>query len=402
MSLRILMVSYWFEPSSNTSAQRATRLARYLAEHEEPPSVVTVAPGLYGDHVFDEDELREALPTYEVPESRIHGLLGRLGTPGNVFRNYLMSRAFRRGIARALSEGPQPDFIYWWGIPFWYFPLAPRFLRKTGIPYVLDFVDLWDMGKVQYAFGQRTGLRRVVDRLGEWSSIRKAELVVTTTDAQTRFYRRRYSRKPNEDFMTVRWGYDRETLAEVEAEPPDDDVFRVVVVGKFSTYNADHACYLAEAVARMGESEQRVEVHHYGTKEPALSAAFRDAGAEGQLTEHGFVPYDECLRAVATAGCGVVNPVSPVSISVKTYDYIGLKRPVLGFAPMGSELAQFLKSYPAARLANSTEGTEAALRFFMETDLQATLGDFDTKPYSQEHQFGLLVDRLKALKEARD
>ncbi|MHC4481438.1 MAG: hypothetical protein ACYS1C_10800, partial [Planctomycetota bacterium] len=117
---KLLIVSHYFAPSSDTSAQRSNRLARFLAERGTPPVVVTAAPGAYGDATFPGESLRDELEVYEVPSGRRHAQLLRYGPPGRYLSNLLLQRAYRRVVQRALARAPRPDFVYWWGHPFWY------------------------------------------------------------------------------------------------------------------------------------------------------------------------------------------------------------------------------------------------------------------------------------------
>ncbi|MHC4481735.1 MAG: glycosyltransferase [Planctomycetota bacterium] len=386
---RLLMVADYFAPSADTSAQRSSRLARHLAERGAPPVVVTVAPEFYDD-----------ASVHEVPYRPRYGVLRRLGGPGRQARMLLLQRAYRRAVRRALEAGPRPDFLYWWGHPFWYFPLAPEFHRRTGIPYVLDFVDLWYMGGVRYRLGQRSGPRRVVDRLAEARAVRGAELVLLTADPQTELYRRRYPEKPTDSFMTVRWGYDRDELAGLSPAEKPPGVFRIVVPGRFSGYSAEAASALARAVAAEGEG-RRIEVLHVGEPEPPLRAAFERAGAGGALRSLGTVPYRRCLELIASADCGVAAALSDVSVPAKVYDYIGLNTPILAFAPADSALGRLLRPFPGAFVVGTREEAAAAVGRLLEGAAGSLHGGGDTGEYSQQWQFGRLVERLARLKQPR-
>lgn len=398
MSVKVLIVSYYFDPCNLTSSQRSTRLASFLAGRGADPAVVTVAPEFYGRSRWEGDGLRTSLRVHEVPWRGVYGALQRLGRPGGIACNALLQRAFRGAVLRALEAGPRPDFTYWWGVPFWYFPLAPGISRRTGIPYVLDFVDVWHMAGVRYRIDQRSGLRALIDGPAEARSVRDAALVVTTTDAQTEFYRARYPAMASDRFMTVLWGYDAGVLRSVRPARPPQGVFRIVLIGRFSAYSMDETRLLARAVAEFARGGP-VEFQHLGRPEPELEAAFRDAGCGDLLVQRGMLPYGEAMRVVAGAGCTVQNPMSDVSISVKTYDAIGLRRPILAFAPAGCALARVLASYPPSTVVQDAEGAVSFLEALRAGRVQGA-GDFPVADYSVQHQFGRFIDRLEELKAA--
>ncbi|MHC5035171.1 MAG: glycosyltransferase [Planctomycetota bacterium] len=257
------------------------------------------------------------------------------------------------------------------------------------------------MRGIRYRRGQRGRLRQLIDAPAEARSIRAADLVLLTTDAQTALYRERYPLKAADDFMTVRWGYDREELAGVEAAPKSPGVFRIVILGRFSVYLSEDAEALARAVASCSEG-RRIEVVHMGQREPALEAAFSASGIAGCLRSLGMVPYRDCLRMLGSADCGVASPLSEVSLPVKVYDYIGLNRPILAFASSGSAMAQLLEPLPGALVVRGAEQAARALRRMVEGQVTELQPGLDPHEYSQQHQFNLLLQRLESMLSGRE
>jgi glycosyltransferase involved in cell wall biosynthesis len=393
------MITHYFAPSSDTSVQRSTRLARLLAERGEPPTVVTAAPEFYGGEVFPGPSLRDDLGVVEVPWRRRYGVLRALGAPGRWARNLLLQRAYRRAIERALAERPRPDFVYWWGHPFWYFPLAAGLRRQTGIPCVLDFVDVWYMGGVSYRRGARTGPRKLIDRRAEAASVRAADLVLLTTDAQARLYRERYPDRADR-IMTVRWGCDADALRDVAPAPKPEGLFRICILGRFSVYRAEDAAALAAAVSA-GAAEREIEVVHAGAQEPALEAAFARAGVGDRLRCLGMVPYGEALGWLASADCAAANPLSAVSIPVKVYDYVRLNVPMFAFAPAGSAMEELLRPLPGALVVESADEATAALGRVLSGEVMELQPGLDPAPYSQQYQFERMLERLDDIRTRR-
>lgn len=393
---RLLIVAHYFAPWSDTSAQRSTRLARFLAERGVPPVVVTAAPELYGDTVVPGRSLRDDLKVHEVTGGRSERWVRRCGPPGRYAANLLLQRAYRRAVQRALDAGPAPDFIYWWGVPFWYFPLAPGFSRRTGIPSVLDFGDVWHMRGVAYRLGMRWGARRLADWAAESWSVRRADLSLFTTDEQTQLYRERYPDCADR-FVTVLCGFDAGAMAQSRPMPRSAGAFRIAIVGRFSVYSSADATALAQAVAGL-RGEREVEVVHVGRPEPALAQAFEQEGAGASLHPMGVLSYEQCLSVLKSADCGVASPLSDVSVSVKVYDYIGAGLPILAFALPDSALAHLLAGVPNAFVVQDAAGAARVLRQIAPGVGGRRAGPAAAK-YSSQHQFELLVGRLARLME---
>ena len=398
---RLLIVSHQFAPSCDTSGRRPSRLAEYLARRGAPPVVVTGAPGF---HSYGQDPgptIRDELRVHEVAYRPWYGEQERIDPLRRQASNIALTAAYRRAIERALREGPRPDVMLFRGVPFWYFPLARHFSLRWGIPYVLDLGDVWYMRGLSYRRGQRSGLRHLQDFACEAWSVDGASLVVLTTGEQTDVYRRRYPHRPRQDFMTMRWGYDADRLAAVPPAAKPADLLRIAIVGRFSVYDQRDADGLAHAVREVA-AERKVEVVHMGLPEPRLRAAFESAGVGGQLRMLGMLPYAECLGLVKSADCGVASPLSDVSVPVKVYDYMGANRPVLAFAPQGSAMAKLLEPFPGAHLVQSGQQAADALRAVAQGRTPELQAGFDPTPYSQQHQFGRLVDRIGGIVSRRE
>lgn len=397
---RLLIVSYYFMPSTATSGRRPSRLARFLAESGVAPSVVTAAVDFYGGDVAPGPSIRDELTVYEVPHGSLCSQVARRGRAGRWAGKCAMVRGFQRAVGRALRSGPKPDFVLWRGVPFWYFPLAPHFRLLSGIPYVLDLGDVWYMRGIEYRRGQRSGLRHLIDAPAEAWAVRRAELVTLTTDEQTAIYRDRYGDRPGDGFMTMRWGYDARRLAGLTPAPKGRGLFRIGIFGRFSVYRRADADTLAAAVARLKVSRP-VQVVHMGAAEPALASAFRRNGVLDCLQVRGMVAYGEGLSILASADCTVLSPLSDVSVPVKAYDYIGLNRPILAFAGRGTAVDSLLRRFPGAFIVQGADEAAAALHAMAEGGVTQLEAGLDPRKFSQQHQFELLVARLVEIMEKR-
>ena len=396
---RLMIVSHHFAPSTGTVARRPTWLARFLAAGGQPPVVVTAAPGFYGEAVLPGRSGREDLEVHEVPYLRRHAIMERAGRLGRQALRMSVVLGYRRAIGRALESGPRPDFLFFCGAPFWYFPLARWFRTRRGIPYVLDLEDVWFMGGLPYRMGRRAGLRHVFDKVAEARSIGGASLVVLTTEAQTEFYRQRYDSLPADLFITVPWGYDAEALGSVRpARRERSDTFRLAIFGKFAAYGSQDAAALAEAVAAL-HVQSRVEVMHLGEPEPELADAFRRQGLSMCFREPGMLPYADGLAILASADCLALNAISDVSLPVKVYDYIGMNRPVLAFAAAESALGRLLSRFEGAFLVQTAGQASQALGVLAQRRLSQLQPGLDTTQFSQHRQFECLVHKLSDLLE---
>jgi glycosyltransferase involved in cell wall biosynthesis len=340
--------------------------------------------------------VRDDVAVFEVPRTRLMRALARRGWAGRQAAKALVVLGFLAAIKRALSHGPRVDFMLFRGVPFWYFPLARCFRLQTGVPYVLDLGDVWYMRGLRYRRGQRKGLRHLVDAPAESWSVHGAALTVLTTPEQADVYRRRYPARAG-SVVTMRWGYDAALAAAGHADTKEPGLCRVGIMGRFSVYRPDDADGLAEAVAALSE-ERPVDVVHMGSGEPALVAAFDRAGQASALRCLGMVPYTRCYEVLRSCDCGVASPLSDVSVPVKVYDYLGLRLPVIAFAPAGSAMEAFLWRVPGASVVTDAATALAALRRVASGGPREAMAEFDPSEFSHQHQFGRLVARLREIR----
>jgi len=395
---RLLIVSHDFPPSTGTSGRRPERLCRFLTERGAPPAVVTAAPEFYGKAVMAGPSIRDEVRVFEVPYRRRFAVLEKAGWPGRQLWKLAVVRAYRQALERALKAGPLPDFLYFLGVPFWYFPLAGRVHSQSGIPCVLEFGDVFYMRGVTYRMGQRSGLRQLLDGAAEARAVAGAALVIHTTESQTALYRRRYSSKPPEDFITIPWGFDDELLKDVAPEPQGtDEPFRIAIFGKFAAYGVDDAHALARAVGDF-HARHRVEVIQLGDPEPVLADAFHWEGMSGRFRQPGMQPYAEGLRLLASAHCLVLNAISDISLPVKVYDYIGVNRPVLAFVTPESEAGRLLSRFSGAFLVQTAAEAEGALDRIADQGLRHLQAGLDKAEFGQRRHFERLIERLEELR----
>lgn len=396
---RVLVVCHHFEPSASTGALRSTRLARFLASRGSLPVVVAAAPAFYGQDVFRDSGAREQFDVFEVPHGSVFRALDGCGAAGRQAENMALMLAYGRTIEAALRSGPRPDLLYFCGHPFWYFPLARHFRQRDGLPYALDFADVFYMRGLQYRSGQRSGVRHHVDRLAEAWAVAGAGLLIHTTDAQTRIYRKRYPRKAPEQFVTVRWGYDADRV------PPAAPVarskgaaFRVAIFGKFATYGAADARMLARAAGRL-RARYPVEVIHVGKREKELEVAFRQEGLADCFKPMGLRPYEEGMQIVASADCLVLNAISDVSLPVKVYDYIRLNKPVVALVARDSAAAGLLRRFSGAFVVQTARQVGDAFRKILTGPIRHLAPKLDPTEFSQQYQFGGLLEAMCAVTE---
>jgi len=172
---RILIVSPHFAPVNTADMHRVRLALPWLREHGWEPTVLAVAPESVEGAVV-EPLLEKTYPS-DIRIIRVRGISPKLTRPFGIGSLWLRcGRALRKAGDTLLCNEPF-DLVFFSTTVFNSFSLGPRWLRKFGIPYVLDYHDPWindyyertgtapPGGTLKYAFSQWEARRREPEAL---------------------------------------------------------------------------------------------------------------------------------------------------------------------------------------------------------------------------------------------
>jgi glycosyltransferase involved in cell wall biosynthesis len=422
---RVLLIAYVFPPVGGAGVQRVTKFVKYLPTCGWDVSVLTVAnPSV----PLQDTSLNQDIP----PETKIYrartwepgyGLKSAVvapSRPGN--QRTLLGRGKRwlaslgRSAAntllqpdpqvlwrpRALAEGlrilraERHDVILASGPPFSSLLLAAALARRSGLPFVLDYRDEWDLSN-QYWESKRLGPWSLAVQKGMQNSVlRHARAVVATTEASADSLRE-HCRQANGKARVacIYNGFDRddftelvtrrtkgaraseansETVAEsgqairevCERPPHATGTFRLTYVGTLWTLTtmAPVAQAIRVMLDQFPEGARSFRLVAAGRKVADEQRMVDQLGQEtGVVEEHPYVSHREAVQLMGEAsellvllsdlpGVGRVLPA-------KVFEYLATGIPILAVAPRG-ELWRVLENFPHVRLFEPCQTVEIA------------------------------------------
>jgi hypothetical protein len=350
---RVLIVSPHWPPVNAPDMQRARLALNYLRDLGWEPVVLAVEPAMVEGAVLD--PLLEASYPADIRVVRVRGIPARLTRWAGVGALWWRcGRAVRRAGEALLGEGGF-DLVFFSTTQFDAFALGPRWLKRFGVPYVLDYQDPWindyyhrtgtppPGGWVKFNLSQWLARRR------EPAAVRGAAAIVTVSDAYGKNLARSYPWFEPRRVRLLPFGAaesDFQVAARHRPARPlvdfTDGNFHHVYVGRcgpdmsfamsvifraFKLYQQSHP---AEAA--------RILFHFIGTdyappplgREWAMPVA-RAEGVENHVREHCYrVPYFDALyylqKADALLAVGSNDPSYSAS---KIFPYILARRPIL-------------------------------------------------------------------------
>ncbi len=396
----VLIVSPNFPPINAPDHQRVRMSLPHLAEFGWRATVLAVAP----EHV---EGLQDPLLLETVPKStrvvRTRALSanrsGRLGV-GN-----LALRAFpflKREGDRLLST-EQFDLVFFSTTAFPVMALGRRWLKRWGVPYVLDFQDPWlsdyFKGRTETPPGGhfKYGLSQKLARLLEPYSVRKASQIITVSPAYRESLRQRYSWLSPDRFTVLPFGAaenDFEIMASLDLQQkvfdPEDGKRHWVYVGAGGVAMTFSIRSFFQALGRVrrnggGRELENLMIHFIGTDYAAGDRAretFRPIAEEcgvADLVEEipNRIPYFDALKCLKDAEALIVpGSDDPGYTASKICVYAMANKPMLAIFHEDSSVAEVLRATNAGTLVTFKDSSE----------LERMTGEIETKWFKSVRQ----------------
>jgi len=363
---RVLIVSFFYPPNPAVGGLRVAKFARYLPEFGWTPTVLTARAeaGTAGAGPANVVATRFLSPWNLVPGRR-------RTTPATVS---LRERAARRGriggsAYRALrhllpmSSVRMPDATLGW-VPFAVAEgrrlidsgdfdailssagppsshiVAARLQRRSRLPWIADYRDLWS----DNLWDLRIGAFRRLERRLERRVLHGAALLTTVAPTWAERLRQLHQR----DVEVVYNGFDP---SDYPAQPRPATQFVLTYVGTLIRPHQDPEP-LFRALALLGSrstldlERSSFQVRFLGTAPAAVADLAERHGVAHLVSYFPPIPHRECLaeQAAATAllFLGWRDPQLGW-ISAKLFEYLGAARPVLAVGPPGGEASRILR-----------------------------------------------------------
>jgi glycosyltransferase involved in cell wall biosynthesis len=419
---KVLIVAYLYPPIFNSGTRRSLEFVNHLPDHGWEPTVLTVADPDAGE--CDPALLAEVRPGTRIervpsaPARLTAWLMPLLGKRVDPVRlkaalQWRMATLWRvpdvcagwvpGAVARAceLHREHRFDAIYATGWPWSDFLVARKAGARTGVPYVVDYRDLWKPAEVEW--DQATTLQRLLNPRLERQVLRHAAGVIATTASFLRLLPQELL--PRHRFAITN-GYDDQDFAGIAAEGPPPGEVRIVYTGVWRPGYGPDDLYAAVRLLRQRGSPAagRLRIACAGFA-PGRAAEY---GIADCVSERGRVSHAEALAMMCGADA-LYLPVSKgvyefASIPGKLFEYLGSGRPVLASAQAGSEVAGVIAQVGGAlrlepgdveALADSLEALCEGRAAFPPRDAAALAG------YTRAGLTGKLAAALDTISQAR-
>ena len=395
---KVLILAYYFPPLGMGGVQRVTKFVKYLPLFGWKPHVLTVKEVEY--LAQDPSLLKDILPAARITRTgsfdplRVWFVLKnilkkRRATDKYEFEPRGLIKAYNIRTSRFLSWLYFPDNKVGW-IPFalmrglllcrrekfdLIFSTSPPpslhltgYLLKllTGIPWIADFRDPWAGYKFEIF---PTPLHLFLKKRMEKLIIDQADRVITANPAITRELETRYPYARN--ICPVSQGYDEEDFETYRSGL--SDVFTIGYLGTFSP-DCDPEPFLAalrQSIDRGRIPGDRVKFVHIGLPVGIdLGRLIEKYNLKEVVELKGYLSHPESLNQMSKVSLLLlITSAHPLIFPAKIFEYLRLKKPILGILPQKSEAARFLTEMKMGKVISpeDKEGIgEALLSYFSD------------------------------------
>ena len=381
---RVLMIAYAFPPTGGPGVQRSAKFAKFLPRFGWLPTVWTVeeAEGLPRDASLCEELPPEVTVCPQAPGG---GVLAMRRT----LRGFVNARAGEgmTGIASRFAKAVDwrleswiastalPDDCIGWArkslgpllhrlevepIDVIYSTFSPasnhwlglELKRRTGLPWVADFRDLWTD---DCRYREPSPSRQAAHRRLEQEILEAADVVIGVTPRQSKILSGHVPQS-REKFLTITNGFDPEDFTAYE--PPHArrhagrrEEFVLSYVGRFDLSQTSDEWFAAlrSFVVGLGEKGSKFIFRVVGHVNRTAQTRLLATGARCEFVD--YVPHREAIEAMRDADALLLSaPIGSNGDSViraKVFEYLASRRPILAVGAKGGECERIVRSCDA-------------------------------------------------------
>jgi len=369
---RGLIISYYFPPTGGGGVQRWVKLLKYLqplgwnftvissAYKEEDLKDKTLLKEIPGDtKVVRIQEANSKLNLkYKIPFFKKSGYWQRWLS---AFLNVTDSREFwnrhaNSYIKKELSKADY-DVIILSSPPYSLAILAAELTEKLDIPVILDLRDPWTINPYKI---HPTRIHLLLDRMREKKALKNLKYIISAYQSTLTDYALKISGFNEKKQLLLPNGYDDEDFYKIRnlGIPMEGDLNIGFSGSLYSHLNTPHQLFAA--ISALKKENINVYFHHIGSSVPDLKNMAEKFDILENIKIWGYKSHKECLEILSLTDvlCLILDsnwPNSQYTIGGKFYEYLRLKKPILGIVPPEGEAARAIRETDSGLVVSDTQ-----------------------------------------------
>ncbi len=374
---KVLIISYYFPPSGGPGVQRVLKFVKYLREFGWEPFILTVENGAFPN--IDESLVDEIPKDIHIVRTRTINPFGMYAKFSGVQQSKAASVGliteqkitFREKIGRwiranifipdarvgwypyAIRTGKRYirenniDVILSSGPPHSVHLTGLKLSRKTGIPWIADFRDPW----TDISFFNDLPMLGFVQRLHnrfERKVLQRASAVTVVSPSWKELLKSKTANR----YDVIYNGYDEDDFKDLKIR--ETEKFIISYVGNL--YGSRDPEKFWEALNHLINEKRlsNINVRLIGNVDATVLASISKNGLDEFVSIIPYLQYKEALARMAESSLLLLLieqwDAAAGMIPGKLYEYLAVKRPVLGIGPPHGDAAQILDECNAGKM----------------------------------------------------
>ena len=210
---------------------------------------------------------------------------------------------------------------------------------RTGTRWAADFRDPWVRG-IYRKFP--TALHRALQRHLERMVVKRADLVLASSEEAVEDFRSRYPEQPEDKFQFVPNGFDSREFSDFPHNPPQNAPLTIIHTGNLTLDRDPVPLFRALAALNreFGGESPCCKIELVGLCDKRVRKAAQEFLSGDSVTFSGYLPRGEVLKKLAGSHLALLlesfAPNAELVVPGKLYDYLGARMPVLALVPKGA------------------------------------------------------------------
>jgi glycosyltransferase involved in cell wall biosynthesis len=225
--------------------------------------------------------------------------------------------------------------------------LAADLFREERLPVILDMRDPWSGNPYKL---HPTPFHASRDLALELKAVSAVPYGVSAYARLLSFYDKQIPQFRRDNWVTIPNGFDEDDFKTLSGQKPQTDRFNIAFSGSFYSHINNPEPFF-KALIRLKEVDEsafnRIHFYHIGKANINMARLVKRFKLDSKVTEMGYVPHKEALEQLAGMDAFVFilddrDPRSANTIGGKVYEYLRLRKPILGLVPEQGEAADLI------------------------------------------------------------
>ena len=352
---KVLVIAYYFPPMGLSGVQRTLKFTKYLPDYDWTPVVLTSTPRAF--YAYDEALLDEIDPEKVFVYRTDAGSTGaeiRKAPKLTKFPSYMIQKIGRAllqtiyqpdskirwkkpalELGRRIIAEHQIDVIYATAPPFTDFLIAQQLSEEFGIPYVVDYRDVWIDNPFHF---YATPFHKLYSIDLETEVLTYAQKAIVTNRHTKELLLKRYGLIGHDDITIIPHGYDEEDFAQFRRINPNRSKFTITHSGLFQDNRTPKYFFkaLSQFIAENPSATDTIQANFLGLMRPSHEKLIKKYKLEHVVQCFGYMQHSEVVNQLMLSDVLWLMLDDTVRSPGKLYEYFGARKPILACLPDGA------------------------------------------------------------------